>query len=391
MRKRGQANIGGFIALIAFFLLVYVILLNPAEKSQLFGTEQGVPGQEIAPGTEIQLRTLLSVTPGFLRPTTQNLVIQTFPTVELFSNVESEKVDLANSISVSRSLFSNNFKEFEFRIDEPRKIDSVNILFLVQSSSGKLVLSMNGKEFFNGRVDTIDLPILIPRNLLGKDNVLRLETSSPGWAFLSKDFYDLENVQLVIKTLQQNKKESRTFVLTEDEYGNLGKATLFYFINCIKVKEIGLLNIFVNERLISSRLVACDAKPVEQDMSIGELRIGRNEIRFEIDKGEYALEQVVLHKDMKQKGFPQYYFAVQRNDIEEIRTLGADAVLRMEFLDDGYRKSGTVIVNGERIYFDTYGPGFEYDISDIVREGENIVKIIPKTEVEILSLDVILR
>lgn len=180
-------------------------------------------------------------------------------------------------------------------------------------------------------------------------------------------------------------------MITNDEFEDLAIARLFYFINCMTVKDVGLLNMFVNDRLTSNRLVVCDAKPVQEDIDIRNLKAGRNEIRFEIDKGEYALEQVVLQKEFRQKGYHTYYFAVQREEIDEILSFGGAALVKMEFVDDGFRKAGTVILNGQRIYFDTLSARFEFDVSDMIREGENVIKIIPRTEFEVSSFDVVLE
>lgn len=68
---------------------------------------------------------------------------------------------------------------------------------------------------------------------------------------------------------------------------------------------------------------------------------------------------------------------------------GYIVMLKMDFIDDGERKSGHAYVNGHKFYFDTYGDYWDRDISDYVEDGTNAVKIEPdRTTLDIVSLDV---
>jgi len=388
--KRGQGSAtANFILMLVVFIIAYIILLPPAAKEEVYR-----PGSTFSPGEEVPVdgRLLTSATPGVVRPFLREVISRKIAPISLFAFTETEPRLLVRSLTVYTSFFSKKTEQLTFDAQELNNLEQVSLLFLVQEGQGRLALRVNGQEFYNDEVSFTDLPIEIPMQYLKKsENVLEIEASSPGARFLSTNTYYLKDIQLVKRLAVEHKRETRSFVLTPDENRDLVRSVLSYFVNCIRVKDLGTLDVYLNKRLVSSRFMVCDAKPSEVDLNPDYILPGENVLEFEVDRGEYILEQVILDNELETEDYPKYYFSLQVGEYLDVQDVLADVVLELEFDDYGYRKAATILVNGERVYLDTDDRRALIDISDFVVEGENFIKIIPREEFDIVNLQVVLR
>ena len=406
MKKRGvvdEYNVGALIAIIALFLLLYVILISPQEREELLGvrqtsgpdyggkyTEEEKPSSFGYGGDANKKGLVLSESPGTVYPLFTDVAAKNIPSVRLFSRKETVVENLGRVVEVSSNWFYNSNKKFQFLIEDINEIDKISVLFNPVDSKGELILKLNSETFFKGEAGTNDLPIEIPRNLLKNKNELTLEASTPGISFLTSNFYELKDLQLVKRHKRENMRERRDFVLSKGEYTSLDALKLSFFVNCMTVNEESNLGVFLNGKVLTEFGVVCDAGLVDVDIDYRDLLQGRNLLEFEIDNGEYVLEQMLLEKLLTQRDVVSYTFALQTKDIQDIDFGGLKAVLEMDFGEGVERKSGTIILNGERIYFDTYDSDFNFDVSEIVREGSNYIKIIPNNVFDLLNLQVLL-
>ncbi len=383
--KRGEGSaVANFILMFALFIVVYLILLPPGAKEQLI-----VPGPE---GVPVEGQLLLSESPGLVKPFLRETTSRRLQPIKLFALTETEPKILARSLSVSTSLFSTKSEDLKFDLPELDDLTDLSIIFLVQDASGRLILTINNQEFFNDYVRTEDLPIEIPLKALKKENnVLRIAASSPGLRFLSADRYYLKDIQLVKRFAVENKKESRNFIVTPSESKDLASSFLSFFINCLRVKELGTLKISLNSKEISNRFMTCNAGLVELELNPDDIYEGENILEFEVDKGEYILEQLTLDNELESEDYPKYFFSLQRGEFFAVEDGAAFVEMELDFDDAGYRKAATLLINGERVYLDTLGRTSVIDISDYVVEGENFIKIVPREEFDIVNLQVLLR
>lgn len=383
--KRGQGTaVANFILMFALFIVVYIILLPQGAKEQLITT-----GQEGAP---VEGQLLLSESPGLVKPFLKETTSRRLQPIKLFALTETEPKLLARSLSVSTSVVSTKSEDLKFDLPDLDDLIDLSVIFLVQDASGKLILTINGQEFFNDFVRTEDLPIEIPLKALKKENnVLTIAASSPGLRFLSANKYYLKDIQLVKKSAVENKKESRNFIVTPSENKGLVSSTLSFFINCLRVKELGTLKIYLNSKEISNRFMVCDAGQVELEINPDDVYEGENLLEFEVDKGEYTLDQIILDNELESEDYPKYFFSLQRGELFAVEDGAAAVELELDFDDAGYRKAATLLINGERVYLDTLGRTSVIDISDYVVEGENFIKIVPREEFDIVNLQVLLR
>ena len=290
-------------------------------------------------------------------------------------------------MTVEHSSFSDNTKELKFNLGDVSQLQDAQLLFAVKEGTGDLIIMLNGEEIFRGDITVEDLPMSLPYSLLKPINKLTFGVSSPGINIFRTNRYVLRNVQVYTKTLQENKQEARTFVLSKTELTNLHHLTLFYTVNCFTVNEQGRLLVALNGKIISDGLVVCDAGPIALDIDPADLIDGTNVLQFQVDRGKYVLEQLNLEKAVGHDNTNRYVFTMQVADFQAVQA-GAHIVLDMKFVNDGLRKIGAVYINGYPIYVDTYDIGFGYDITGLAGPGTNIVRIVPEVPFEIVSMNI---
>lgn len=390
--KKGQiksptAAISGVIGLFALFLLLYILLLPPDERDEMLNLTSKEEGEE-AEGVDLSGITeiLVSESPGLVEPSEEETRERDITPVSLFTNVETETETLANTLSISRSLFSNKYQEVSFSLKDVANINQVGLLFYIKESEGDLVIRLNDKEIYEGKVSSADLPIELPVSYLRESNKLYLACNSPGWKILSSNKYDLKDVKLVKKYNVENKKEIRAVTITSSEKNSLDTSTLRYFINCMS-DEKGLFNIMLNRRPIHTGFIVCDGKEREVEIPPEYFDGGRNVFEFSIDKGDYTLEQIKLVNELKED-YPKFEFFVESNDYSSLKKKDKKLKLHFDFADDTTKKAAYIWVNGESFKMDTLTDDKTYDISEYINSGENYVKIVPRTSFEIVNLKI---
>ncbi|MAG52772.1 MAG: hypothetical protein CMH62_02305, partial [Nanoarchaeota archaeon] len=194
--KRGQAgNIATLISLIALFMLVYILLLPQEARDELLNRD----GERIVlPGVDSDIEVLFSKDIGEVSPLRQSKgIIHTIAGVNLFSDVENEIVTLANDVFISRGVASGNSQEFVFPIDSPRDVENAEILVIVGSTEGNMIVTLNGREIFNAEVrDNSQELIVLPIGNLQEVNVVEFKSANPGGLFWKTNTHVLREIKL---------------------------------------------------------------------------------------------------------------------------------------------------------------------------------------------------
>lgn len=386
--KKGQklesptGHVAIFIIIMALFILVYLLLLPQSEREELLGT-----GEEYAPeGAEEEVEAdeeeiILSVTPGYVYPYSRDKEEKDLASVNLYSTIKTKPIMLADSIVVTRSFLINNYKELVFDIDSLADVENLGLFFNTGKAKGNLVVILNNHEVYRGKVLGGELPIKLPREYLREyNNELILEASHPGFFLLSTNKFIMKDIQLIKQLSLINKIEYRSFVVDDAE--SLRKGELEFFINCLKINiDHGILKVGLNGKNVHIGKVVCDAGSIDIDLLKDYFVSGKNTLVFEIDKGEYILEQVELNLEIEEKQLVNYYFSV--DELEE------KYVLEMSFEDSDEVKRGTISINGDNLYLDSYKNSYRKDVTEYIREGENFIKITAKNEFVIDLLEII--
>ena len=399
MRKGQQSGVNAsyLIAVIAVMFILYVILIPSGEKEALINDPSAV-GQGSLGGSSYGqgygqptfgpgFITIFSESPGTLYPHLDQTLTKPLPSVHLFSLKQQSEESLAQSLTFSKSIFGGDPKELVLKIPTVQDVEKVQLLFFVLKGEGNIIITLNGKEIFNADPSSANLPIELPRSLIGANNKLVFSVASSN--FLSTNTYSIKDVIAVINHKQQHTKEIRTFALNSAERQTSQAATLFYVVNCFTAREQGRLRVSLNGRIIHEGIVVCDAGQSAVDLLPQDLFIGRNILEFEIDNGQFVLEQTHVDMLLGPQSFPSYFFTLQAQEYQAA-SRGAPVFLKTQFLNKDIRKVGTLFMNGFPIYIDTYDEVFIADITPFVTFGQNTIRLVPTTPLDIISLDVTL-
>ncbi|MEK6936560.1 MAG: hypothetical protein AABW58_00650 [Nanoarchaeota archaeon] len=387
--KRGAVesetiHVTGLVILIGILIILYMFLIPPEAKEDILeGRGVGDDYDGFTSGKAKERKdgeTFLLETPGFLFPQTKDKEEIKISPVNLFSKSSQKIINLASSVSVSRSLITNNYQDLSFTLTNPENTNKLRVFFNAVETKGPLQVYINSKLAFKGTPTSEILPLELPTSNLKTENTLRFEASSPSFKFLSVNRYDLKDIKLIKEEMSENVREERAFSLSKDK---IKKAKLSYFINCLQdTDNQGLLRIFLNEFNVHSAQVVCDA--AHQNIEVlKDYFEDKNTLAFEKNFGDFVLEQVKLEVELERKS-PTYFFDVNEEDLDKEFTLRLHLVPN----EDDERSSATILVNSNSVTLDTERNVFSKDISAFIKEDENFVKIVPKNEFEVISLEV---
>jgi len=396
-KPASATTVSVLVALIALFMILYILLLPPAERAELLD----IPSPEEAgkeavkadgrPLAAQKTEIILSEKPGEVSLDIEDENVHNLNSVNLFVKSEAETVDLVNTISISRTSFTNKFQEVEFKLDDLEEIEELNLIFFTEKAKGKLFIDLNGNNVFNIETDEGKLrSVKLPLRFLRQDNIVRFYTEIPGFIFTSNR-YDLSDVSLRKQFKLTNIKSKRKVSLSRTETDNLDKATLEYVLYCEEIsKREGRLRVTVNDFLLYSDLIRCGQGFSKIEVDEEFLNEGNNDFEFSIDRGDYALEQLKFITELKGGALLTYNFFLEDEEFDNVWDGRTEAKLKLIFGSDG-EKSARFEINGESIRMKTDDNDFTRDISGLVKEGNNVIKIIPDDDFVIDLMEIVLE
>jgi len=400
VEESATRHVASIVILILILILIYMLLIPKAAREDLlagrelkntYGDERTSDyrfddrnGYDYGSGRDGN--TLLVVSPGRVFPRTTETEVRTLPSIPLSKTSVTDRQMLSNSLRVSRSLFSNNEREIVFNLDE-NKLNDLSLFFRVDDSRGRLNIFLNDNLVYSGDADSGDLPIKLPVSLLRSTNRLIFELSSRG-TFLTSDYFELDDVELIKKNKLETNAQSRRFNVDKDKLGNDNE--LRFFVDCKELEEANL-NVDFNQRNVFFGRIVCDAAEHRVELDDEFFVDGFNLVSFSVDQGNYVLEDVKLVLDLKEGNQPIYYFNVDKDE------LGNEFILKLDLLEiedddaDIEGKRAEFLINSGRFSMFTERDVFEKDISDLIVQGENYIKVLPKNDFEIVNLQVVME
>ena len=400
VEESATRHVASIVILILILILIYMLLIPKAAREDLlagrelkntYGDERTSDyrfddrnGYDYGSGRDGN--TLLVVSPGRVFPRTTETEVRTLPSIPLSKTSVTDRQMLSNSLRVSRSLFSNNEREIVFNLDE-NKLNDLSLFFRVDDSRGRLNIFLNDNLVYSGDADSGDLPIKLPVSLLRSTNRLIFELSSRG-TFLTSDYFELDDVELIKKNKLETNAQSRRFNVDKDKLGNDNE--LRFFVDCKELEEANL-NVDFNQRNVFFGRIVCDAAEHRVELDDEFFVDGFNLVSFSVDQGNYVLEDVKLVLDLKEGNQPIYYFNVDKDELDNEFTVKLD-LLEIEDDDaDIEGKRAEFLINSGRFSMFTERDVFEKDISDLIVQGENYIKVLPKNDFEIVNLQVVME
>jgi hypothetical protein len=388
--KRGQEpsaalEITVLVIIIGIAMVFYILLLPPADRDALLNEE---PFAGDVDGEEAQ-RTLLSDSPGKVASSVSATRIHQLEPIRLYSTTEQITEPLAASLTISKNLFQNNYRNIIFDVDNVDELERLQLLFFVSDSKGDLVIELNGNVIYEGKLTGNDVPLDLPiSSLVERDNSLVLSTTSPGINIFSSHYYFLQDIKLLEDYAKQDTVSTRTFSV--ENPGDVTSTDLTYFISC-NSDDSGILTITLNSREIFGDRVFCEYLN-ERELSLDtDLLQTTNVLRFEITEGDYNIEQVEVEVDSKSENFPTYSFEVTSSLYDEVQAGTKDIFLILSFSDSTSDKKADVFVQEFAFAFDTQNDEYEKDISSYIDNGANTVTIKPKSTFEIDNIKAVSR
>ncbi|MFA5176149.1 MAG: hypothetical protein WC413_02730 [Candidatus Nanoarchaeia archaeon] len=384
MRKRAQSDgkgIAVLLLLLALFIVLYLLLLPPEEREGILNQTYGETGDDFSP------KLLLSETPGEVYSTKAGNTIHEFSPISLFIKTEPKSDRLANSLDVSRSLFSSKPQTLTFDLEDLTNIKDAFLFFNVIKGKGNLELWLNGNIILDREISGVQ-SIELPINYLKKNkNILEIKASSPGILFLFRNFYSLSDLIIKTEYKRLNPQEDRIFSIPSPEKEGLQEAKLSFSIYCNDLnKDTAELNVYINDKSILSKQTFCSGGSELVEVANEYINEGKNILTFSISDGDFQFSQIKLETKSKESSYPQYHFDVKTEDHDYIVDGTAKAILNLK-LSSGNKKSD-FMVNGNTFTMDTSLITYSKDVSDIIESGDNYIKIVPKSTFTIENLEI---
>lgn len=316
--KRGQAGAAVLLTIIVGLIIVFILLMPPSERAELLGEKGGAPaGGEITAPEEVPAKTavkevFLRETPGRLSYLKEEEIEKLLPSFRIFTQSQSQLLAERDFLSVKRTLFSSQEEKINFQLDEPVLVEEALLSFGIEASQGNLIVILNQQEILNREISQL-APLKLPRSLLGKENTLIIQVSSPGIAFWRTNQYQLKNLKLVGEIKDLSAQQGRNlFHISADEARNIEEASLRFSLSCAPEAK-GELEIKLNgEEIFSGQPENCEdlfryALPAEK------IQAGDNWLSFKVEEGDYEVSHLAVKIELKSPAYPMYTFSVGKD------------------------------------------------------------------------------
>ena len=384
--KKAQASAGNvavLIFLIAIFMALFILLLPAQDRSDLLNKDLDDKNGDDSDGEVF----ILTQSPGLLKPSSDDETTHKIDSVNLFLRSEPAVSDLAARLIVSKGVFSSSVRKLTFKVEGNDNLENVNLFFTAVNGKGNLIIALNDVEIFSGKAEGLQ-NVVLPNNLLQEINTLKFEVSSPGINIFSPNEYELRDVKTRQSFEIVNTKEKRKIILSAAEKGD-GK--LSYSLFCNSAADISRLRIFLNGKAVSDEVVTCGSFDKEIEIIRDDFDEGENELIFEIDKGDYLINDIELTVKSSEGGSVTYKFAIGEDDFNSIMKGTGDVELNMQF-SDSEQKKFTFELNNKEFTIDIEDSEYiQNNLGRFMKNGNNVLKITPQNEFTIDDLYLILK
>lgn len=381
-KSQGGMNAAILVAIIAGLIILYIVFLPASQRQRLLDNETSA-------GSGDSENALLRVSIGSLGTAGNLEESKNIPDAFLIETTNAREIASFNPFIVKNGWFDKKAHSIDFDIEDPDNTDNAILSFTAKKSKGTFTIKLNGVIIFESElVSSTTEPVRLSKRLLQKTNTLEFSVSSVGAKFWATNEYSLENVKVIADITDTSRQESANlFTITESEYASMEKAALRFIPYCGNVNQIGLLEIFVNNKKVFSSVPVCDNQ-YRQSIPKSALNDGENNIVFKTTKGSYSVEQIKISLEFKEPALKTYYFKIDSQTIKNIRDGDQDVVLSIKFVDDKAQKRLMFDINGNLETIDTDKTLFTKNINNRVSEGNNYVRLEPIDDVEVIELKV---
>jgi hypothetical protein len=227
-------------------------------------------------------------------------------------------------------------------------------------------------------------PIKIKKEWLQNENKLVFDVAGGIFDTKRYSFTDIKIIGDILDITSQ--RASNTFVLSTQEFNNLDRGKLTFFVECLQ-REVGNLQIILNGRAVYSAVPVCRGLNTI-DLFKNDFVKERNNLLFTLESGAIFIESIRLTTRLTPtKAFIDYFF-VEDEVYFDVQDGAREVILKIKFVDDREQKEAEVNINGVVQVIDQKDDTYEKDISNLVVRDNNYVELTPLTELNIVSLEV---
>lgn len=379
--KRGQDASGAaaVIGALTILFIFYIVFLPPETRMELLEGKAPDTNETIKSGV------LYSDSIGKLAPAGKTTFDHYIPNIYLAETKNAQVLSRANPFTVRKGWFGEDRKEITFMIPEYENTENTILSFQTLSRNGVLHIVVNGVPIFEGKIAGQNPPpITLPKDMLLQSNTIEFYVTG---GFFGKKEYSISNMQIIGDVLDPRKQRAEnTFKITQLEYDHLENSWLDFYPICDQA-DVGILTISLNGRNIYSAVPACESAN-RQEIFKEDLRVGRNALNFDVNQGDYRVEQIRVRNKVKPITSFIDFFNVNDDLYSDIISNDVDLVLKIELVDDGTTKQAEVNINGRLDAINQKKEKYERDISGIIKEGNNYIEIKPITEINIADIEI---
>ena len=390
MSKKAQVtsakDVAVLLLLIAVFIVLYILLLPPAEREALLN--ESIYVNETTKQV-LQPETLLSESPGLVSPIAEQTITHEFNPISLFIKSEPITKTLASSLYISRGLFSENSQTLTFPVEDVSNIKDATLFFSTKEPSGKLEIKLNNNIIFFDKIKPDEIKLIsMPINYLQRNNVITLKASFPGLLFWKTNSFTLGNLGVKETFELINPREERVFSVSQIEKSNMERAFLSYSLYCNSLEgDNTKLKIYVNKNQLFSSLVSCGTVASSMEIPSNYFITGSNKLIFVIEEGDFTINNIKIKTELREKAFPTYHFNLDSDNYNNIISEKRSVLLSFNFANT-QQKTASIIVNNQQFELSTAESSYSKDISKSVNSGDNVIKIVPSNAFTINTLKV---
>ncbi|MFH1399300.1 MAG: hypothetical protein ABIG95_04265 [Candidatus Woesearchaeota archaeon] len=392
MEKKAQildaSSAAVVVLLIIVVIVIYIMVIPPEFRQELLTNESSEENKTTLTEDE---SSLLEEHPGRVDYLSDTGFEHDIPALYLRKTTNSVEIKRINPFVVRSAVFDRTTKTVTFAVEDLANTKNVVLAFQVPVRKGTLLIALNGHEIFEAAIRSYNVePVSLPREYLLDENTLEFSVSDIGWDFWSKNEYSFENMRIIADVTDVSRQQSQNvFYVSSVEYNNVERSLLKFSPEC-NPQSVGRLDIYINSRPVFSGIPDCGILNVHEFPPDIFLR-GSNNVIFKTDAGEYLIDLVTIQTELEDVPALTYYFNINKTIYRDITKDLYNVNLSMDFTDAGDVKEARLVINGFETGLYTKAAKYSRIIDAYVKEGNNALKVEPKTTLDIVELAVRLQ
>lgn len=375
--KKSQAAIPLVIIAIAVLIVLYIILIPKSEKCKILPDLEQCNRTLATSGAGTTSEVFLSENPGQLEAIEESSDYS-YGTINLF-NKEITEVPLkliGDPIAEKEWFYS---KPYEIKFTTPGNPKEL-ILFVDIDEAPLAGISHLGVYINDKKVTTIKNKGLntvnVPVKLVKRENTIKFVASTP-LSMFKRNVYRISTI--IVKQTYSLTQGKITKNLNIENPDAVISAILNFSSDCY---SDDLLKITINgEIAVNEKICGKYAQDIKNFLNKS------NEIAFSTE-GSYFLTNVRLKLKNKQSDYITYFFSIDEDNYDAIQNGKKLVMAHLTFSGAGTQKL-ILYVNGNPLRIETSQTDFKTGtISRLLVKGQNSIRIVPETKINLGLLEV---